>query len=137
MSLLEETQPNRPEPEEPIRGGPSSCVKAGLVCGVHTDLLVNKYKDKLFVAVTQLGKLGTITEVRRDQVQGAAGEQGGRVVYSCQVLLGQDTEEIHLLARIIADKLELDKPLVLCVGIKCLTVELVQQLVDFVITNID
>lgn len=137
MSLLEDTQPTRPEPEEPTRGGPSTCLKAGLVCGVHTDLVVTRYKDKLFVAVTQLGKLGNITEVRREQVQGAAGEQGGRVVYSCQVLLGQDTEEIHLLARILAEKIELDKPLVLCVGIKGLTVELAKQLVDFILKNID
>jgi len=137
MSLLEETQPTRPEPEEPRGGGPSTFVKVGLVSDVQTDLVVTKYKDKLFVAVTQLGKLGTITEVRREQVQGAAGDHGGRIVYSCQVLLGQDTEEIHLIARILAEKLELDKPLVLCVGVKGLTVELAKKLVDFIFKNID
>ena len=124
-SLLEEVQPNRPEPK----------LVGAVVSGVHTDLLVTRYTDKTFVCVTQLGKLGTIVQVERDQVR--AGEEGGKkVVYSSTVLLGQDSEEIQFLARVLAERSQLNKPMVLCVGMKGLTIKLALELVDFVMQNL-
>lgn len=136
-SLLEDTQPERPLPQGPVTSGPNTVLHAGLVGGVHTDLVVTRYTDKLFVAITQVGKLGTICEARRERVEegggvgGGAG--GGRVVYSVNILLGQDTEEVHLLGRILAEKLSLSQPLVLCVGVKGLTLEGARELADFIL----
>lgn len=134
-SLLEEVQPERPEPKAPETAGPESKLVGALVDSVHTDLVVTKYTDNTFVCVTQLGKLGTIVQVERDQVK--SGEEGGRkVIYSSTVLLGQDSEEIQFLARVLAERSQLLKPLILCVGVKGLTIKLALELVDFIIQNL-
>jgi len=137
--LLDDQLPVRAEPGSATgQNGPVSKLAAGIVRGRHTDLVVTRYSDKLFLAVTQLGKLGTLLEVRRDCV-GVTGEVGraSRAVFSCSVLLGQDTEEVHLLARMLAERLGLSQPLVLCVGVKGLTVDLAKLLVDFIVNNMD
>lgn len=134
-SLLEEVQPNRPEPKEPESAGPVTKLVGAVVSGVHTDLVVTRYTDNTFVCVTQLGKLGTIVQVERDQVR--AGEEGTKkVVYSSTVLLGQDSEEIQFLARVLAERSQFNKPMVLCVGVKGLTIKLALELVDFVMQNL-
>jgi len=129
-SLLEEVQPDRAEPKPLVAVGPVTTLFASCVGGVHTDLLVTKYSDRTFVCVTQLGKLGTIVQVEKDRVRG--GEDIGRVVFSSTVLLGQDSEEIQLLARVLAERSQLNKPLIICVGIKGLTVKLAMELVEFI-----
>jgi len=134
-SLLEEVQPDRPEPTEPESAGPATTLVGAIVDSVHTDLVVTRYSDNTFVCVTQLGKLGTIVQVERDQVR--SGEEGGKkLVYSSTVLLGQDSEEIQFLARVLAERSQLTKPLVLCVGVKGLTIKLALELVDFIMQNL-
>jgi len=134
-SLLEDVQPERPAPREPESAGPVTKLVGALVDSIHTDLVVTSYADKTFVCVTQLGKLGTIVQVERDQVR--SGEEGGKkVVYSSTVLLGQDSEEIQFLGRVLAEKSQLSKPLVLCVGVKGLTIKLALELVDFILQNL-
>jgi len=135
--LLEDNLPERPLPKEPVQSGPATTLHAGLVGGEHTDLVVTQYTDRLFLAVTQVCKLGTICEVRRDKVSKddlGLGEGVGRLVYSVALLLGQEKEEVSLLARILAERLQLTKPLVLCVGVRDLTPQRVRQLADFVIS---
>lgn len=137
--LLDDQLPARAEPGPAAsQNGPVTKLIAGVVQGRHTDLVVTRYSDKLFLAVTQLGKLGTLLEVRRDRVE-VTGEaaRGGRAVFSCSVLLGQDTEEVHLLARMLAERLELSQPLVLSVGVKGLTVDLAKLMVDFIVKNLN
>lgn len=63
---------------------------------------------------------------------GDARTEDGRQVYSSQVLLGKDSEELQLLARVLAEKLSLTSPLVLTVGVKHLSLPLVTDLVKFV-----
>jgi len=133
-SLLEEVQPERAEPKPPVSAGPVTGLCATTIGGVHTDLLVTRYSDRTLVCVTQLGKLGTILQVERDQVRG--GEEGPRVVYSSTVLLGQDSEEIQLLARVVAERSKLSKPMVLCVAVKGLTIKLALELVEFIMQNL-
>jgi len=135
-SLLEDVQPDRPEPVAPASSGPVTGLYAASVGGVHTDLVITRYTDRDFVCVTQLGKLGTILQVERDQVRG--GEEGSstRVVYSNTVLLGQDSEEIQLMARVVAEKVKISKPMVLCVGVKGLTIKLALELVELIIQKL-
>jgi len=112
---------------------PSTVLQAAIISGVHTDLLISKYSDKLFISLTQLGKLGTILLVEKEAVKtGDARTEDGRQVFSSQVLLGQDSEELQLLARVLAEKLQLSSPLVLTVGVKHLSLPLVTDLVKFV-----
>lgn len=116
---------------------PNTVLRAAVLSGVHTDLLITKYSDKLFISVTQLGKLGTILLVEKEAVKtGDSRTEDGRLVFSSQVLLGQDSEELHLLARVLAEKLNLSSPLVLSVGVKHLSLPLVTDLVKFVCLHI-
>jgi len=140
-SLLDDNQPERLEPAPAAAAGPKTKIHAGLIGGVHTELVISIYCDRTFVAVTQVGKLGDIIEVRRDKVQecgpgGAGGEGvGGRAVYSATVLLGRHSEEVELLGRVLAEKLVLVKPLVLCVGIKTIDPGMIRQIVDFIMKH--
>lgn len=136
-SLLEEPLPERPVPE-PVSSAPDTVIHSALVHEVFTELVVTRYSDRLFLAVTQLGKLGTILEARREKVQEGAvqGAGAGRTVYSVAVLLGQEREEVTLLARILAEKLQLTQPLVLCVGVKDISAQTVRGLVDFILSKV-
>ena len=40
---------------------------------MFTELVVTRYSDRLFLAVTQLGKLGTILKARREKVRRGGG----------------------------------------------------------------
>ena len=112
---------------------PETVLQAALLSGVHTDLLITKYSDKLFISITQLGKLGTILLVEKEAVKtGDSRTEDGRLVFSSQVLLGQDSEELQLLARVLAEKLNLSCPLLLTVGVRQLSLPLVSDLVKFV-----
>lgn len=112
---------------------PDTLLHAALISGEHTDLLISRYSDKLFISLTQLGKIGTIVLVEREAVKtGDARNEDGRQVFSSQVLLGQDCEELQLLARVLAEKLHLTSPLVLTVGVKHLTFALVTDFIKLV-----
>ena len=115
---------------------PDTVLHAALLSGVHTDLLISRYSDKLFISLTQLGKLGTILLVEKEAVKTDERTEDGREVIGTQVLLGQDSEEIHLLARVLAEKLRITKPLVLTVGVKSLSVPKVTDLVKFVTQHV-
>jgi hypothetical protein len=49
---------------------------------------------------------------------------------------GQDSEEIHLLGRMLAERVDLTNPLILTVGAKALDIPTVKELVNFVAENI-
>ena len=117
---------------------PETVTRVGNVSGVHTDLLVTKYSDKTFICVTQLGKFGSWLQLERESVKRGEVDtcQFSRHVYSCTVLLGHDTEELHFLGRTLAEKIDTYKPLILAVGVKNLTVPLALELVKFVTENI-
>jgi len=110
------------------------------VGGVNTDLVITDYSDRLFVVVSQLGKLGTICEARREKAQsqqGGVGDEGaGRPVYTVSTLLGKESEEVELVARLLAEKLALGKPIVVCVAVKGITFALAKQLADLVIERV-
>lgn len=136
-SLLEEALPERAV-REPETAGPDTRLLHGLVGEVRTDLVVTHYSDKLFIAVTQLGKLGTILEAGKEEArEGPEGAGRGRPVFGVSVLLGREREEDRLLARMLAERLPLGgRSLVLCVGIKDLTPNKVTKLVEFIMAKL-
>jgi len=140
MSCLAEDLPTREAPPAPASKAPVTSLTATTVGGVHTDLVVTNYSDRLFIVVSQLGKLGTICEARREKAQsqqGGVGDEGaGRPVYSVATLLGKESEEVELVARLLAEKLALGKPIVVCVAVKGITFALAKQLADVVIEGV-
>lgn len=118
--------------------GPERVSRVGNVSGVRTELLVTRFTDKVLLTVTQLNKFGTWLQLDRAAVR-PDGQDTGSVtshVYTCTVLLGQDTEEVQFLGRTLAEKLNTDKTVILTVGVKNLTVPLALELVKFVSENL-
>jgi len=118
--------------------GPERVSRVGSVSGVRTELLVTRFTDKLLLTITQLNKFGTWLQLDREAVR-PDGQDTGSVtshVYTCTVLLGQDTEEVQFLGRTLAEKLSTDKTVILTVGVKSLTVPLALELVKFVSENL-
>lgn len=132
-SLLEDAPPPRAPPAPPA--APATALHHGLVDGTPTDLVVTRYTDRLFVCVTQLGKVGSLVEARRERVE--AGGPGGREVYTVTVLLGQEREEVVLVARILAQRLQLATPLLLSVGARELTPQGAKELAEFVLERVE
>lgn len=130
-SLLEEPIPQRNQ-AQPAETGPKTGSYARTVAGVHTDLVITKYSNATLIVVTQLRKFGTVVQVTsergRNQVEG-----GTRVVYSVNTLLGKDTEEIHLFARVLFEKLGIQQPLILTVGVKDFEEESIKPFVEFIL----
>jgi len=141
MSCLADDLPTREAPSAATSKAPVTTLVATKVDGVHTDLVVTDYSDRLFIVVSQLGKLGTICEARREKAQtqqgGGIGDEGaGRPVYTVSTLLGKESEEVELVARLLAEKLALGKPIVVCVAVKGITFNLAKQLADVVIERV-
>ena len=108
MSCLADDLPTREAPPAPASKAPVTSLTTTKVDGVHTDLAVTNFSDRLFVVVgillflnniqaitfdlsqvSQLGKLGTIVEARREKAQSDKGDEGagaGRPVYQVNFL---------------------------------------------------
>lgn len=70
------------------------------VNGNSTEIVISKFSDRLFVIITQYGKVGNLVEVRRDVAQK---DDSSSLVFSVRVLLGKDDEEIHVAARFLVN----------------------------------
>lgn len=140
MSCLAEDFPTREAPSAAPSKAPVTTLNTTKVGGVNTDLVITDYSDRLFIVVSQLGKLGTICEARREKAQsqqGGIGDEGaGRPVYTVLTLLGKESEEVELVARLLAEKLALGKPIVVCVAVKGITFTIAKQLADLVIERV-
>ena len=95
------------------------------------DLVISHYSDHLFVLITETSKPGSIFQVKRSLV-----EKKSDHLYDVNLLLGVESEELILTARILAQTLNVDKPLIVCLGLKepenKLKPQFVRQLVDAV-----
>ena len=52
------------------------------------------------------------------------------------VLLGKESEEVELVGRLLAERLALVKPIVVCVAVKGITFDLAKKLADLVIEHV-
>jgi len=131
-SLLEEPVPERNHQTQAAETGPKTGSFARTIAGVHTDLVLTKYSNATLIVVTQLRKFGTVVQVTsergRNQVEG-----GTRTVYTVNTLLGKDSEEVHLFARILKEKLDIQHPLLLTVGVRDFTGENLKPFVEFIL----
>ncbi|CAG0886264.1 unnamed protein product [Darwinula stevensoni] len=111
-------------------------VKSATACeiveGKATDVLVSDFGDRLFVVVTQFQKIGTLIEVRKD----VARREHPADVYSTRVLLGKDCSETHLVARFIAEKVNIDKPILVGVSLVDYSPGIVRKVTDLVVKNL-
>lgn len=103
---------------------PRSGACAREIDGAHTEILVTEYTDRVLVVATQIGKLGTIFHLTRNQsgefatLDADANDDLSR----CATLIGRrDDEILHACARAIGHGLfarGLEKPVVCALGLR-------------------
>jgi len=131
-SLLEEPIPQRNQSAPVVQTGPKSGSFGRQISGDHTDLVITKYSNSTLIVITQLRKFGTVLQVNCEKGRNLV-ESGSRVVYTVSTLLGKDSEELDLFARVLAEKLTLTHPLIITVGVKTFTQEHIKPFVDFIL----
>lgn len=132
-SLLEEPAPQRNATAQRKEEGPSTKSYGKLIQDHQTDLVITRFTNRTLIILTQLRKLGTVVEIIRDQARNPAEGSSGKAVYTIYTLLGQESEELHLFARILAGKLNITKPVLLTLAVKDLTNAKIKDLINFVV----
>lgn len=89
-----------------------SDLKTVTVNGKQVEMFVSKFEDKTFVVITQMGKIGTMVNVKCDITSNSA-----EPVFHTKTLLGNDTTVHHMFAKAVGvtiyKKIKSTKP-VLC-----------------------
>jgi len=96
--------------------------------GIVTDLVVTDFDNKLFISVTQFGKIGSLVLVRRDVNL----NEDSLPVFSVKSLLGNDQAEYHFFARHLYETLQLKKQLLFCFALHSFLkrdLELIEQFI--------
>lgn len=115
-SLLESATPP-PERAEPPASPFCTRQTAAVVNGVHTDVIVQTYRDRLFVTITQMEKVGTLLFATSEE-----SSSGGRL-FDVSVLFGRrDDPLLVLYARQLVEQLfkvrHSELPLLVSVALK-------------------
>jgi len=97
-----------------------------------TDISISKFSDKLFVIITQIGKVGNLIEIRRDIAQK---DDPSSSVYNIKFLLGGHNEEIYFAARILANFIPSDQTIILGLCLKDYQQSTLRQLGDYIKSN--
>jgi hypothetical protein len=112
----------------------SHCLDLNLESPVS--IVVSKFTDKYYIIITETGKTGILYEVRRDRAATNITTGEPRHVYETSLLLGSETEETTVVARLIAEQVNTDHSIVLGLGFRDYTKGLnptnVRKLVDFI-----
>lgn len=72
------------------------------------------FRDQAFLIITQFKKLGCMVNVSRE----SSLKQFNSHTYSTEVIFGEDTEELHAVARHLAEAIDIDRPLLLSLSLK-------------------
>ncbi|CAL1540857.1 unnamed protein product [Lymnaea stagnalis] len=103
---------------------------ASEISGYHTEVVVNKFEDHLFIIATQFMKLGTIIQVTRDTVTDEYQENVS--LFSTKVLLGKDEPITHVMAKTIVTSLNPPVPVILTLALKDTTPATVNAITDLI-----
>ncbi|KAH9523494.1 Proteasome assembly chaperone 3 [Bulinus truncatus] len=96
----------------------------------HTDVVVNKFEDYLFILATQYKKMGTVFQVTRDVL--VDDMQENLPLFSTRVLLGKDEPLYHVMAKTIVTALNPVFPVVLSLAVKDTTPDTVHAIIDMI-----
>jgi len=87
-------------------------VFAALIDGRHTDFAVHSYSDRVFVSVSQCGRVGNLYLVTCDVAATPFPSTAPTTVYTVRSVLG-GTGETEVAVRALAEQLTLSRPLLL------------------------
>ena len=101
-----------------------------MVGGVHTNVVVSEFDNKLFIIVSQLQKLGTLVELTREREN--FDDPSNTPTFNSKVLLGKDDPLTHVMARNIVSKIPVSKPILIAMALKDTKPEIIRSLEDLV-----
>ncbi|XP_046647981.1 proteasome assembly chaperone 3-like [Daphnia pulicaria] len=101
--------------------------------GNSTEVVISKFSDKLFIILTQYGKVGNVVEVRRDVAQK---DDSSSAVYSVRVLFGRDDEEIHVAARFLVNFIPTQQNILFALSLKDYQPKTLRQVGEFLKINL-
>ncbi|GFO37101.1 proteasome (prosome, macropain) assembly chaperone 3 [Plakobranchus ocellatus] len=114
-----------------VRAVPSKQAAAD-IAGHHTEIVVMKFQDQLFIIASQFMKIGTVVQVTRDVISDEV--QGHVPMFSTKVLLGKDEPMTHVMAKTIVTELNPPTSVLLTLALKVTTPDVVQQVTDLIKT---
>eukprot|EP00243_Klebsormidium_subtile_P004179 TRINITY_DN17975_c0_g1_i1.p1 TRINITY_DN17975_c0_g1~~TRINITY_DN17975_c0_g1_i1.p1 ORF type:complete len:123 (+),score=27.65 TRINITY_DN17975_c0_g1_i1:460-828(+) len=102
--------------------------------GIKTDFLISRYEDYTAVMVTQIGKMGTILQAKKEETY------GGASTYTVNTLFGKRDEPLlEACARQLAEKLsagDSSRPLLLSLGLRDPSSESVREILNAIVGNV-
>jgi proteasome assembly chaperone 3 len=115
------------------------------VQGVETELVEMLFSNMVFIIITQIGKIGTLIQVSKDEVSGNAanyddesGDPSPLISFTTHILLGKRDEPLlGLCARQIAEDIvtTTTKSLLLGISLKNTSAETIREIVAWVKEN--
>ncbi|XP_069945987.1 proteasome assembly chaperone 3 isoform X1 [Cherax quadricarinatus] len=123
-SLFDDTVNNlnaivRSAPERP--NSVKSQVFAKLIDGIRTDFCIIVYSNRVFVIVTQCMKIGNLYSVRQDSTQkDGIFSASALFIYEIKCILGAECEVVTQAVRLLAEKLDISRPLLLSLTVPAL-----------------
>ena len=84
--------------------------------GTPTEFVAVQYTDRIFLAVSQLGTLGTLISASRTR---SAGPGGAAPTFEIRTLLGRrDDHALEAYARLLAERIGDERPLLVALALK-------------------
>lgn len=128
MASLFKENPDRPNS---VR----SQIFAKLINGVHTEFAVLVYSNRIFVTVSQCGKIGNLFSVHQESSQDKGTFSAKALtIFTIKCLLGVDSEETEQSIRLLAEKLDTPLPLLISLTLPVLdrstTVQVAEALLE-------
>lgn len=100
--------------------------------GTSTDVVLSNYQNKLLIVITQTKKFGSIVRVEKEIFQASDTREN---VFNIQTIFGHENDENALFARILCEKIETTKPVVLIINLQNHSPRTVKALVRVVNEN--
>lgn len=94
--------------------------------GNKTDICFKVYSNRIFLVLTQYKKFGSFITVEKE----SGLKEFNSDVYSTKSVLGVDAPEIHAAARYIAEKINIDRTLLLTISLKDYNPDFIKKIVN-------
>lgn len=113
-----------------------SQVFAKLINGIHTDFAVIVYRNRMFVVVTQFGKIGNLYSVCRESMQkNGIISASSLFIFDINCVLGAESEEAVQAVRLLAEKLDISRPLLVSLTLPALDHPTVIQIAEAILEH--
>lgn len=93
----------------------------------HTDIIIGNFNDKIFISITQTGKLGSILRVDREIFKPFENQEN---IYNIRTILGNECNEDHVLVRILCESINTTKPIIFSLNLKTRSSRIIKALVE-------